>query len=327
MPSYYFDCTVVGGIYIDATFLVESLDSPLAYGGTTYSRFAAISAGGSGANLAAAISVLEGRSAFIGNSGNDALSELFIRDLSGYGCYLRIKQEKKKQTGLIAVFVDPSGERSFLCYRGANDYLSPEDVENSRDIIESSRYLVLSGVDLVNSPQREALLKAADLAKESRIEVVFDAGSYDLIKKQRESFYKMLSVTSIFSLNLDEAEILTEEEDLQMIVHKLRRLVPFSVLKMGRKGCLIINEKDVIECHGFEVDAIDTTGAGDAFLAAFIYAIARNFTLGNAGVMSNWFASRLIRKVGARTFPTKLEIKSFLSELDKIAKTKTSQNW
>lgn len=327
MSSHYFDCTIVGGVYIDASFLVESLDSPLTYGGTTYSRFATISAGGSGANLAAAISVLTGRSAFIGKSGNDALSELFIRDLSGYGCYLRIRQDKKKQTGLIAVFVDPSGERSFLCYRGANNYLSPEDIENSRDIIESSRYLVLSGVDLVNSPQKEALYKAADLAKESGVEVVFDAGSYDLIKKQRDSFDKILSVSSIFSLNLDEARILTEEDDLQMIVQKLRKIAPFTALKIGKKGCLIINEKDVIGCHGFEVDAIDTTGAGDAFLAAFIYAIARNFTLENAGVLSNWFASRVIRNVGARTFPTKLEIKSFLSELDLTVKTKTSKNW
>ena len=327
MSSHYFDCTVVGGVYIDATFLVEGTDSPITHSGTTYSRFATISAGGSGANLAAAISVLKGRSAFIGKSGKDTLSELFIRDLSGYDCYLRINQEKKKRTGLIAVFVDPSGERSFLCYRGANDYLSPEDVEKSRDIIESSRFLVVSGVDLVNSPQKEALYKAADLATSSGVEVVFDAGSHDIIKKQRKSFDEMLSISSIFSPNLDEAKALTEEDDLRMVVHRLRNLAPLIVLKMGRKGCLIINETGIVRCEGFEVDAIDTTGAGDAFLAAFIYAIARNFSLENAGVLSNWFASRVIRNVGARTFPTQLEIKSFLSELEMITKKKTATKW
>jgi sugar/nucleoside kinase (ribokinase family) len=327
VSSYYFDCTVVGGVYIDATFLVESLDSPLAYRGTTYSSFATLSAGGSGANLAAAISVLKGRSAFIGNSGNDALSELFIRNMSSYDCYLRITQEKKRRTGLIAVFVDPSGERSFLCYRGANDDLSPNDVENSKDVIENSKFLVISGVDLANSPQREALYRAAELATRSGVEVVFDAGSYDIVKKQRESFEKILSISSIFSPNLDEAKALTGEDNLHMIVKSIRKLAPLIVLKMGRKGCLIINEKDIIRCLGFEVKTVDTTGAGDAFLAAFIYAIARNFSLENAGVLSNWFASKVIRNVGARTFPTQQEIKSFRPELEIITKKKTTSNW
>ena len=89
------------------------------------------------------------------------------------------------------------------------------------------------------------------------------------------------------------------------------------VVKMGERGCYLTDGKEEYEVEAFPSKAIDTTGAGDAFNAGFLYGYVKGFSLKECGKLGNWVASKNIQRVGARTgLPREEELKVFLDAQD-----------
>lgn len=304
-----YNCTVLGDVLWDVVVSTES--AQLTYGGTHYCHFAGIFPGGMG-NVATALSCLGGRVGFIGKVGKDWWGELYLEDLEKNNVSACVSYDSHLPTGLVVVFVDERGERSFLVSRGANDNLLPDEVEKA-GLINKSSYFFVSGLSLVSSSQREVVLRAAGLAKKEGVKVILDPGAHNLIISEVEVFAKLLNLSDILCANLDEAEAITGVAEVEDIVNQLRGRFQLVALKLGGEGCVLANRSEIVELAGYKVKCVDTTGAGDAFAAALIYGLSHGLSLEITGRLANWFAAQVVKGHGARNFPAKASIKRFLA--------------
>jgi fructokinase len=311
-----FDCTVIGDVFMDVVIRVNGDYRRFFRGGTSYCDSAKIALGGSG-NIAVGLSSLRGRAAFVGKAGDDFFGKLYIQDLKNKGVVPKVFLDKDSSTGLLISFVEDGKERSFLVFRGANDRLSIDEIEKATSLIKRSKYVYFSGYSLVNDPQRSAVLRAVEIAKKFKRKIVFDPGAYNLVKSKQKFFAKLLDSCDILSLNLDEAEAITDTTNIEDAITKLRNKVPLTALKYGGKGCFLISEKNIVEVPGFQVKCLDPTGAGDAFTAALIYGLTTKLSPESIGQLANWFAAKLVTQFGSRSYPSKSEIYHFLQKLRK----------
>ena len=314
IKSCRFDCVAIGDVMFDV--YVGNFASPVHFlkGGTFYCDFAKIDFGGTG-NVASGLALLGGKTAFIGKAGNDCWGRLYDEDLKTKGVTTRIFYEDGLFTGLALVGVEGDGERSFCVFRGANDTLSEHDVEHAVDLIRRSEYLYFSGYSLANEPQRTAILKAAKTAKEHKTKIVFDPGAHNLIRSEPNLFARVLNLCDVFLPNLDEASEITKMTNMDKIIRTLRNKASLTAMKCGKAGCVLINKGEILKIPGFDVECVDSTGAGDAFAAGLIYGIVKGLPLFSTGRLANWLAAKVATKVGARSFPSGTEIQSFLKEL------------
>ena len=309
-----FDCTIIGDVFLDIIVRVNGDHRRFFRGGTSYCDFAKAVFGGSG-NIAVGLSSLTGKVGFVGKAGNDFFGKLYMRNLKKKEVVPKIFFDKDFPTGLITVFVENGKERSFLISRGANDKLSIDEIEKVKNLIKRSKYVYFSGYSLVNDPQRSAILRAVELARNFNVKIVFDPGAYNLVKSKQKLFAKLLDLCDIFSPNLDEAEAITNTTNMEDVISKLRNKVPLTALKCGKNGSVLISEKNIEKVPSFKVKCIDPTGAGDAFTAALIYGLTHRLSLESIGWLANWFAAKVVTQIGSRSFPSKFEVDIFIQKL------------
>jgi len=85
------------------------------------------------------------------------------------------------------------------------------------------------------------------------------------------------------------------------------------VVTLGEKGCFIASDKKKLRVPAFKTEVVDTTGAGDAFAAGFLYGMLKSYDLESCGKLGNFVAARCIAQVGARAgLPKKQEVEEFL---------------
>jgi len=304
------DCVVVG----DAMWDIIVKSSLMPKYNLTYCNHISIHPGGS-ANVSAGIAYLGGSSAFIGKVGCDAFGDAYLSDLKSRGIEPHLFRERDKRTGMVVSIVDESGERSFLVYRGANDALNPGEVESVSDVIRKARYLYVCGYSLINKPQRESILKAVDIATSSNVKIIFDPALDNLTAPLRRVFAKIIDKCGVLSPNLNEARALCKFEKIDDIVNYFRHKIPLLALKLGSAGCILAARDDTIRAPAFKVECVDTTGAGDAFVAALIYGLCMGYSLEITATLANWFASRVIASYGPRSYPPREDVKKFLEKL------------
>jgi sugar/nucleoside kinase (ribokinase family) len=304
------DCAVVGDAMWDV--IVKSSLTPKR--SLAYCSHISIHPGGS-ANVSAGITCLGGSSAFIGKVGRDSLGDFYLSDLKSRGIESCIFKDEEKKTGIVVSMVDESGERSFLVFRGANDALNPDEVESVSDVIRKARYLYVCGFSLINKPQREAILKAVDIAIRFGVKIIFDPAVDNLTASLRRIFAKIIDKCSVLSPNLSEARALCMLERIDDIVSYFRHKVPLLALKLGSAGCILARGDKTIRAPAFKVKCIDTTGAGDAFVAALTYGLCREYPIETIATLANWFASRVITSYGPRSYPQRDDVENFLESL------------
>jgi len=309
-----FDCTVVGDVFFDVLAQKQTWRNSFPRGGTSYLNHAKLVPGGSG-NIAVGISLLGLETAFIGKAGRDMLGEIYEKDLKLNNVTTRMSIDKDLPTGIVIVLTDCEGERSFLVFRGANDKLTPEEIESSKQLIETSEYLYVCGYSLISPDQKNAILKAVEIAKRHKVKVVFDPGAYNLIQSKPQLFQHLLASCDVFCPNLKEAKAITNTKTLEAAVKRLRESTTVTAIKLGKKGSILIGGKETVRTPAFKVKPVDTTGAGDAFTSALIYGLTQNLTLNLTARLANWYASQLITSYGARSYPPKDKIQSFLKNL------------
>jgi sugar/nucleoside kinase (ribokinase family) len=312
MNSKSIDCTVVGDAMIDIVVLGMSKMNPR---GTSYCKTISVQPGGGG-NIIEGLSKFGVTTAFIGKVGSDALGSVYNMDLDRLTPENHLIFDETIATGTCISMVDEEGERSMIVFRGANDTLTPQEIDNKRDIIANSKYLYVCGYSLIERPQADAIKKAVLIAKNEGVKVIFDPGSYNIVRDKEAIVRNLLASSDIVLPNQDEGRELAKGTSLNAIIEFLGKVAPKVFLKLGGQGCVIIEENSHQKISVGMVDSIDTTGAGDAFAAATIYGLTQNFSLEKTGTIANWFASRNVQLAGPRSFPDKHEIREMLESID-----------
>ncbi|AEV68436.1 carbohydrate kinase family protein [Acetivibrio clariflavus] len=264
--------TALGELLIDFT----SIENP-EQGNTYFEQ----NPGGAPANLAACISKLGGKTAFIGKVGKDMfgsfLSEVLIKhgvDTAG------LKFSEEHNTTLAFVKCDKRGERTFTFYRnpGADTCLTPAEIDFK--LIDSSRIFHFGSLSMTDEPARSATLKALEYAKSKNLIISYDPNLRMALWKSSDQALReitsVLSMVDILKVSEEELEFITgmgdNEKGSNLLFDKYG--ISLILVTRGDKGCYyrfgdITGSKPAFR----NIKVIDTTGAGDAFLGGFLYYI------------------------------------------------------
>ena len=243
--------------------------------------------GGSAANTAATLSKLGLRCAVVGRVGQDGFGDFLENAIQSAGCDTRFLRRDGAATSATVVHVDAEGERTFLHAVGANANLKAADVPLDSLAAEGARALHVAGYYVLPElePELPALLdRASRLGLLTSLDTVWNAsGAW-------ERLHACLPYTDVFCPSLHDARLMTGKQDPKEVMDRLfglgvRRAV---VLKMGPEGSLN-GGVDGTRLHisAAPVQAVDGTGAGDAFIGGFLAALLRGEDLESAGRLGN----------------------------------------
>ena len=187
----------------------------------------------------------------------------------------RLAADADLPSGVLISIVDNDGERSFLTDRGANLNLSAADLPAS--LLDGVNLLVVSGYCFFTEGPRAAVTALLKDARERKIGTAIDPASVGFLREVGpESFLKWTQGTGTIFANLDEALELTGSVDLNLQMQTLGRFYERVVIKRGVAGAAVGGRKGVaLSMPAPLSDVVDTTGAGDAFAAAFLAAELR----------------------------------------------------
>jgi sugar/nucleoside kinase (ribokinase family) len=240
---------------------------------------------------------------FNGAIGKDRTGDEFAARMETEGVRTALVR-KATPTGTSVILVTPDGERTMNTYLGACRDFEPVDLDLER--LSASRMLYLTGYLWDTDNQRRAAEKAASFARENGqgISIAFDLADPFAVRRYADQFRAWIpgNVDILFG-NRDELAILMGSGCDEDCVSEASALAPLVVMKAGEKGCLVGWDGKCELVPGVAVRVVDTTGAGDAFAAGFLFArLAGADPLASAR-LANSLASRIVGVEGCRYEP------------------------
>ena len=246
--------------------------------------------------------------------GSDENGMFFINGLKSERVDVsRIEIRKDHRTAYCICMVDRKGEHAYIGFPGATKFLTPDRIKEP--YIQDSKLLYISGYTLVNSPLREAVIKAIQIALKTKKHIIFDPSP--LVHRIDNNFIeKVIKASEIIILNQRELETITSGKDFKEGAKQLIEKGPRKVvIKLGKDGCFVTDKSINKLVPGHQVKVVDSTGAGDAFNAAFIFGYLKCWPIEDIAKFSNAVGALKVTKFGAGlNLPTRNEIKKFISE-------------
>ncbi len=284
---------VVGSINVDLSIKVERLPSP---GETVIGGTFAQTPGGKGGNQAAAAARLGAQTWMVGMVGDDTLGKSALSDLREGGVDVSTVQTSPDPTGVASILVDRQGENLIAVASGANDRLTPEGVGRALESLPVRGAAVLGVLEI---PQ-DAVLAAARAAE--ALGGVFVLNPAPAPAKPLDP--ELVAACDVITPNEHEARVLGSPESL------LEQGAKAVVVTRGAQGAEVWTAgASVVRRPAFPVDAVDTTGAGDAFSAALAWALAEGRRLEEAVTLAAATGALSTRAWGARAgLPTRVEV-------------------
>lgn len=233
--------------------------------------------GGAPANVAVGLARLGVRSAFMGRTAADGFGRFLARALTDAGVDVsHLRRVPDARTPVAFVSLDEDGEREFLFYGEPMAGFSAADLD--RDAVAAARLLHSGSIGLIDPAAREASLLAVETAHRHGRLVSFDANLRLALWPDRDMAERLIrqgiATASIVKLSDEELEFLTGSADPdtagRSLWHEGLRLL---VVTHGRNGCTFLTADASGHVPGMTVTAVDTTGAGDAFVAALLAGI------------------------------------------------------
>lgn len=292
----------VGSANLDMNCYVDRFPAP---GETVHGRRFTTGYGGKGANQAVMAARLGAEVVLIARVGDDAFGRDMLEHFCREGIDTRfVTPTAGTATGVAVITVDGAGYNHIVVIPGANGQLTPQDVEAARPAVEAAGVLVCQ----MEVPM-EANLAAMRIASAAGVPVVFNPApaSTDV----PEEAYRL---SAVFCPNEHEAALLTGHGDEAAAGRMLRELGARNVvITLGERGCLLATADGIHELPGEKVEAVDTTGAGDAFVGSLGFFLARGHDLADAARRANRVAAVSVRSPGTQTsFPRAAELMDLL---------------
>jgi ribokinase len=265
-------------------------------------------AGGSAANTIATLGRLGVETGFMGKIGLDEKGARIISSFEKDSVFTDNIVREEGRTGTVFSFVDEMGERSMYIDSGVNDSLLLEDL--NIEYLRSSECIHLSS--FAGSTSIKTLKKISGLKGTAMLS--FAPGF--LCSRGIDFLQPMLKNCSILFINETEAEALTGHPFSKAPEILIDAGVEKVVVTLGKRGSLVVGQAGPEEVAGFKSRVVDTTGAGDAFSAGFLYGMLKRFDDRASAKIGNFIASKCIEHMGARKgLPDKITLKSSLSML------------
>ncbi|MEU6327007.1 ribokinase [Streptomyces sp. NPDC047049] len=297
-----YDVLVVGSANADLTVRVERRPGA---GETVTGTDLVESAGGKGANQAAAAARIGGRTALLARVGGDAYGELLLGAQRDAGTDVTpVIVDDAARTGTAMILVDPDGDNSIVVSPGANAALTPQDVAAAKDTIAAA-----SVVSLQLEIPMESVRAAAAAAEQAGTRVVLNPSP---APEAAALAPELLAAADPLVVNEHEARQLSGLADgtpaawARALRERGARSV---VVTLGGDGALVLDASGTTGVPGVRVKAVDTTGAGDAFTGALATRLARGDSLPEAARFAVRVGAAAVTKPGAQpSYPTPAEL-------------------
>jgi ribokinase len=288
-----FDVVGFGALNVDTLLKVDKIASAEE---ESFIHDYAEACGGSAANTIVGLARLGCKVGFIGKIADDHEGQLQIDCFTKEGVDIKgIIHSSKGKSGICLGFVEKKGARALYINPGVNDTF--EFRELNAKYVTDTQFLHLSS--FVGEKSFRTQKKLMSFLPNS-VKVSFDPGSL-YAQKGLAAIEPIIQNSFVLMPNQLELKLLTGESQIPKGAQALLNMgVRIVAVKLGDKGCYVTNghEKDVIQ--PYKVAAVDTTGAGDAFNAGFLYGLIHDKSLFECGRLGNFVASRSVMKMGAR---------------------------
>jgi ribokinase len=289
-----FDVVGFGALNVDMLFKVQKLAEAEE---ESFVEDYTEACGGSAANTIVGLARLGCKTGFIGKVANDREGKLQVDCFSKEGVDTGgIIQATKGRSGSVMGFVDKKGARALYINSGVNDTIEPREINYG--YLSQTKFVHFSSFVGEKSLRAQKKLLAA---LPNEIKISFDPGSV-YAQKGFAAIEPILRSAYVLMPNALELELLTGETDYRKGADLMIGLgIKIVAVKLGDQGCFITDGEEPLKVEPFKVKAVDTTGAGDAFCAGFLYGLIKKKTLYECGQIANFVASRSVTLMGART--------------------------
>jgi len=257
--------------------------------------------GGSAANTAAGVTSLGGRAAFVGKVADDALGDIFARDLHAAGVhYSTSRLTNGPATARSMILLTADGERTMNTYLGACHQLTEADIRE--DEIGAAAITYMEGYLWDPTEAKKAFVRAAHYAHKNERATSFTLSDPFCVNRYRDEFLDLIrskTIDYVFA-NVEELKALYDTDNLQDAVREIAKDAELAAVTMGADGAMAIYNGEIVTVPAFPVEVVDATGAGDLFAAGFLLSVGRGQTFDMALRTGCLAASEVISHVGAR---------------------------
>jgi hypothetical protein len=255
-------------------------------------------AGGSAANTIAGIADFGGKAAYAGKVGQDEFGDALRDDMQRMGIRFQVPPHGRP-TGTCVVLITDDAQRTMLTHLGVSAELGPDDIDE--DELRHAKFVYVEGYLFTSSGPKAAALRAIDLAKQHGVKVALTVSDPFLIDLCRDEFWALIKgPVDLLFCNEQEARSLTGRDDPIESASEIHRHADHVALTLGKHGSILMNDGQTIPIEGVDVEAVDTTGAGDMYAAGVLYGITHGLTWKQAGHLASHAAARVVSQLGAR---------------------------
>jgi ribokinase len=252
--------------------------------------------GGSAANTIVGLARLGRKVGLIGKVGCDREGDLLLAVFCEEGVDTNgVIRAKHGKSGSVMGFVDQKGARALYIDAGVNDTITLDEV----NVEYASQAHFLHLTSFVGEKSFQAQTKLLETLPNT-VKVSFDPGAL-YARRGLDQLEPIIKKSYVLMPNAVELELLTGKTDYckgaDFLVGKGAKIV---AVKLGGDGCYVTDGHERHLVKAIKVKVVDTTGAGDAFCAGFLYGLLNDKSLNECGGLGNFVASRCIMKMGAR---------------------------
>lgn len=299
---------VVGSSMIDMISKVPRLPK---LGETLVGRSFHLGYGGKGANQAVMAAKLGARVTMVNKVGRDVFGEGTLGNYREQGIdTTHVMFDESRFSGVAPIFVDDNAQNFIVIVPGANLELLPADVQKAAEVILAADILICQ-LEILT----ETTLEAFRIAKSGNVRTILNPAPAASIPDE------LLQLSDICAPNETETELLTGQPvgtmaEAEAAARKLlSRGTRTVILTLGERGALLVDEDTVESIPAVKVDAVDPTGAGDAFIGSLAVFLGEGLSMSNAIRRANAVASLSVTRIGTQvSFPKRVEVDDFLEK-------------
>jgi ribokinase len=292
---------VVGSANVDLTTFNDVFPRP---GETIFGKKFDLGFGGKGANQAVAARLCGANVAMVAKVGNDLFGPATIKNFESKGIDAScVRIADGVSSGVAPIFVDASGQNRIIVIKGANDLLAPEDVDAAAPLLRKANTIVLQ----FEIPLR-TVYHAVRFANANKIRCIVNPAPAQPVD------FEQLCGADYFVPNESEAQSITgvsvhnAEEAKKCAQFLLGKGIGRVIITLGNRGCLLAGLESAEIIPPFQVQSVDSTGAGDAFIGSFAVFLGEGIPEKEALRRANLYAALSTTKVGTQ--------KSFLNRTE-----------
>lgn len=257
--------------------------------------------GGSAANTIFAISQFGGKAFYSCKVANDRFGDIYLEDMNEAGIDTNFKRQQREEgiTGKCLVMITDDAERTMNTFLGITSELSTQEVDEQA--IRSSEFVYIEGYLAASEQGHAAMKRTKELAEQNDVKTALTLSDPSIVEGFKGRFEEVIGASvDLLFCNEKEAKIYTGKDDIMEAREALKKEARRFVITQGKNGAMIYDGDTFIDIEPYNVEAIDTNGAGDMYAGAFLYGITNGMGYAGAGKLASLAGSRIVSQFGPR---------------------------